>query len=88
MLLSPPVSEPIESPTFEGGPPLNLRSGPRDETRQNFGLFDEVSDSEIEVNTHTHIPIGSTPKITLDNIPLSSRFNTEPKKVRIGTIKL
>ena len=31
------------------------------------------------MNTHTHIPIGSTPKIALDNIPLSSRFNTEPK---------
>ena len=72
--------EPIESPTFEGGPPLNLRSGPRDETRHSFGLFDEVSDHEIEVNTHTHIPIGPTPKIASDNIPLLSRFNTKPKE--------
>ena len=63
MSLSPPISEPIESPIFEAGLPLNLRSSPRDETRYNFGLFGEVSDSEVEVNTHTHIPIGSHQKL-------------------------
>ena len=79
MSLSPPILEPIESPIFEASSPLNLRQSPRDETRYNFGLFGEVSDSEVEVNTHTHIPIGSTPKIGIDNIPLSNIFNTEPK---------
>jgi len=70
MSLSPPISEPIKSPIFEAGSPLNLRNSPRDETRYNFGLFGEVSDSEVEVNTHTHIPIQN------------------PKKVRIGTVRL
>ena len=77
MSLSPPVSEPMGSPTFESGPPLSLRSGPRDEVRRNFGLFDEVSDHEIELDTNTHKPIGSTPK-NVDNTPLS-RFSTKSK---------
>ena len=84
MSLSPPISEPIESPIFEAGSPLNLRNSPRDVTRFNFGLFGEVSDSEVEVNTHTHIPIGSTPKTfryQVDSIQ-------NQRKVRVITTKL
>ena len=76
MSLSPPVSEPMASPTFENGEPLSMNSGPSDEVRRNFGLFDENSDHELEMeNNHNHI--GSTPKI-LENAPVN-RFDLKPK---------
>ena len=43
MSLSPPISEPIESPIFEARSPLNLRQSPKDETGYNFDSFGDES---------------------------------------------